>query len=83
LENLQGLGYKWDGNTISYAIGLKNEDIQEYNLSIELPVSGWITVEGETDHLKEIYEEIYKEGQLKYEIETFYENGKCQIKYYR
>ena len=83
LENLQGLGYKWEGNTIFYAIGLKNEDIQEYNLSIELPDSGWITVEGETDHLKEIYEEIYKEGQLKYEIETFDENGKCQIKYYR
>ena len=83
LENLQGLEYKWEGNTIFYAIGLKNEDIQEYNLSIELPDSGWITVEGETDHLKEIYEEIYKEGQLKYEIETFDENGKCQIKYYR
>lgn len=33
--------------------------------------------------LKEIYDEIYKKfDSLKYEIEQFYENGKCQIKYY-
>lgn len=83
LENLQGLGYKWAGNKIFYAIGLKVGDIKDYNLCIELPDTGWATVDGETENLKEIYNEIYKAGSLKYEIETFAENGKCQIKYYR
>ena len=35
------------------------------------------------NNLKEIYDEIYKNGKLKYEIETFTEDGKCKIKYYR
>ena len=83
LENLQGLGYKWANNKIFYAIGLKIGDIKDYNLCIELPDTDWIIVNGETKKLKEIYDEIYKFGSLKYEIETFYENGKCQIKYYR
>ena len=50
---------------------------------IELPDSGWTVVEGNTDNLKDIYNEIYKSGVLTYEIETFTENGKCKIKYYR
>lgn len=83
LENLQGLGYKWIGNTIYYAIGLKVGVINDYNLSIELPDTGWNMVEGETSNLKEIYNKIYKDGKLKYEIETFYEDGKCKIMYYR
>ena len=83
LENLQGLGYKWADNKIFYAIGLKIGDIKDYNLCIELPDTDWSIVNGETENLKEIYDEIYKFGSLKYEIETFYENGKCKIKYYR
>ena len=83
LENLQGLGYKWAGDKIFYAIGLKIGDIENYNLCIELPDTNWNIVEGETENLKEIYDEIYKFGALKYEIETFSESGKCQIKYYR
>ena len=83
LENLQGLGYKWADNKIFYAIGLKIGDIKNYNLCIELPDANWNIVEGETENLKEIYDEIYKFGALKYEIETFSESGKCQIKYYR
>ena len=83
LENLQGLGYKWSDNKIFYAIGLKDGDIKDYNLSISLPDEGWTIVDGKTTNLKEIYDAIYKTGSLKYEIETFAENGKCQIKYYR
>ena len=83
LENLQGLGYKWADGKIFYAIGLKVGNIKNYNLCIELPDANWITVNGETKSLKDIYNEIYKLGALKYEIETFSENGKCQIKYYR
>lgn len=83
LENLQGLGYQWAGNKIFYAIGLKNGDIKDYNLCIELPDTSWSIVNGETENIKEIYNKIYKFGALKYEIETFSENGECQIKYYR
>lgn len=83
LENLQGLGYKWSGNKISYAIGLKVGEIQGYNVRIELPDTGWSIARGETAKLQQIYKEIYKNGALKYEIETFTEDGNCQIKYYR
>lgn len=83
LENLQGLGYRWVGNTISYAVGLKNGCIDGYNLCIELPDDGWVTAKGKTDELKQIYDGIYLEGLLKYEIERFYDDGSCEIKYYR
>ena len=83
LENLQGLGYKWSGGKIFYAIGLKVADIDNYNLCVELPDTNWTVVTGRTENLKEIYNEIYKQGPLKYEIETFMENGECQIKYYK
>ena len=83
LENLQGLGYLWNDNKISYAIGLKVGKIKDFNLSIELPDENWTEVHGRTTNLKEIYNEIYKSGSLKYEIETFTEDGKCLIKYYR
>ena len=83
LENLLGLGYKWANGKISYAIGLKVGDIPGYNLCIELPDEGWIDVNGKTEDLKQIYDEIYRSGPLKYEIEAFYESGECRIKYYR
>ena len=83
LENLQGLGYKWADNKIFYAIGLRVGDIKDYNVCIELPDENWAIVNGKTENLKEIYNEIYKYGSLKYEIETFDEKGNCQIKYYR
>ena len=83
LENLQGLGYKWEKGKIYYAIGLKNGIINNANLTIQLPDDGWIIVQGKTDDLKKIYGEIYKEGPLKFEIETFTVDGNCKIKYYR
>ena len=83
LENLQGLGYLWENGMISYAIGLKDGKIEGANLEIDLPDVNWITVEGKTANLKAIYDEIYKSGALKYEIETFTESGDCLIKYYR
>lgn len=83
LENLQGLGYRWDGDVIFYAIGLKNGRIDGCDFSIDLPDSDWETVHGRTDDLKQIYDEIYKSGALKYEIEIFYDDGSCEIKYCR
>lgn len=83
LENLRGLGYAWQGNALSYAIGLKDGDIDDYNVRIPLPDEGWKTVKGQTSHLKTIYDEIYQNGKLQYEIEIFYEDGTCEINYYR
>lgn len=83
LENLQGLGYLWKDNCISYAIGLKVGVIKDYNIELELPDDNWIEVRGQTQNLKELYDEIYKKGPLMYEIETFDEEGNCVIKYYR
>ena len=83
LENLQGLGYKWENGKIYYAIGLKEGTIKDSNFSCELPDSEWDIFEGETDKLKEIYDIIYIEGSLKYEIETFTKDGRCKIMYYR
>ena len=83
MENLQGLGYLWQNGTISYAIGLKSGVIDGANLRITLPDDNWVTVEGKTHKLKEIYDCIYQKGPLKYEIETFSNDGNCKIKYYR
>ena len=83
LENLIGLGYKWKDGIISYAVGLKKGEIDNSNIRIELPDDGWITVYGKTDDLKKIYDDIYLDGPLKYELETFTLNGECEIKYYR
>lgn len=83
LENLRGLGYAWQDNTMFYAIGLKEGNIKGYNVCILLPDEGWSTMKGQTDCLKTIYDEIYQDGCLQYEIEMFYEDGTCEIIYYR
>ena len=83
LESLAGLGYLWNGDVIYYAIGLKVGDIPEWNFSIDLPDEGWTVTEGNTDELQNIYREIYRSGRLKYEIETFTNDGRCRIEYYR
>lgn len=83
LENLQGLGYRWEDQEISYAIGLKEGCIKGFNVTIELPDDGWVSADGKTDCLKALYDEIYKDGPLQYEIETFFENGSCHISYRR
>ena len=83
LESLQGLGYNWKNGKLSYAIGLKHGCIQGCNLCVELPDDGWVIAEGQTDSLKQLYDEIYKNGPLQYEIETFSQDGTCIIRYYR
>ena len=30
-----------------------------------------------------IYDKIYENGRIQYEIETFFEDGSCEISYYR
>ena len=83
LENLRGLGYNWTKNSIEYVIGLKDGIIDQANCVVELPDDGWITVRGKTADLNQIYNRIYQDGSLTYEIETFTEAGDCEISYYR
>ena len=82
-SKLRGLGYNWTKNSIEYVIGLKECEIENANCSVTLPDEGWITVQGKTFNLKKLYEQIYLNGVLKYEIETFSDNDECEIKYYR
>ena len=83
LENLVGLGYAWRNGIISYAIGIKDGIIENHNLEIELPDDDWEIATGKTENLKQIYDEIYKTGPLKYEIEAFSKDGECIIRYIR
>ena len=83
IENLRGLGYHWTERSIEYVIGLKQGRIEGADCTADLPDEGWETVRGRTEELGQIYGEIYKAGPLKYEIETFTEDGNCNILYYR
>ena len=82
-ENLQGLGYGWTERSIEYVIGLIDGKIVGADRTVELPDTGWVTVRGKTADLGEIYEKIYQEGRLKYEIERFTDSGDCEIMYCR
>lgn len=82
-SNLRGLGYNWTDDSIEYIIGLKSGVIKGADCFVELPDSGWVTVQGKTANLSEIYEKIYQNGVLLFEIETFDDDGNCQIMYYR
>ena len=83
MENLRGLGYGWTKDSIEYAIGLKDGFVEEDYIGICLPDGNWNTVKGRTRDLGKIYEKIYEEGSLTFEIETFTPDGECEISYYR
>lgn len=83
MENLRGLGYNWTETTIEYVIGLKEGRIDGADCEVQLPDGGWVTVSGKTADLGKIYDEIYKDGALKFEIETFNDDGSCVIMYRR
>ena len=83
LENLRGLGYNWTSTTIEYVIGLKAGVIDGANCKVQLPDGDWVTVKGRTAELGRMYDEIYQDGALKYEIETFDNDGSCVIMYCR
>lgn len=94
-ENLKGLGLNWGKNSLEYIIGDIDKKInfnleeirKEYPNSqykeIPLPKNNWITYHGRTEQLSNMYNEIYKDGNLTYEIETFNEDGSCCVKIYR
>lgn len=43
----------------------------------------WSIVSGKTEQLSKIYDGIYKDGPLLYEIEEFDREGNCRIRYCR
>jgi len=81
-ENLMGLGCNWTSNSLEYVMALKNGIIEAANYEIDLP-DEWITVIGKTEELSVIYDKVYKDGALLYEIEEFDDEGNCKIRYYR
>ena len=81
--NLQGLGCVWKEGSIEYVIGLIDGEISGADRTVILPDTGWVTVRGRTADLGEIYEKIYQEGRLKFEIERFTDSGDCEIMYCR
>ncbi len=83
MENLRGLGYGWTDSTIEYVIGLKEGVIPGADRDVELPDAGWTAVSGKTELLDRLYEEIWREGRLRYEIESFRQDGTCEILYLR
>jgi len=82
-ENLQGLGYDWTESSIGYVIGLKKGIIPGADCTEQLPDEGWTVVQGKTEQLGSLYDEIYRDGRLTYEIESFRADGSCEIRYYR
>lgn len=81
-ENLMGLGCNWTSSSIEYVMALKNGIIPEANYEINLP-DEWTVVSGKTENLSSIYDDIYKDGVLLYEIEEFDDEGNCLIRYCR
>lgn len=82
ITNLMGLGCNWGENSIEYVMALKDGIIDGANYEIKIP-DEWVEVHGRTDDLGMIYDRIYQDGPLLYEIEEFDENGNCRIRYCR
>lgn len=81
-ENLMGLGCNWTKDSVEYVMALKNGAIADADYEILLP-DEWIEICGMTEKLSAIYDEIYKDGPLLYEIEEFDDKGNCKIRYCR
>lgn len=80
---LHGLGYNWTAETIEYVIGLTNGAAEGSNCTVILPDEGWVEVRGRTEDLSRIYDRIYADGALTYEIESFDAEDNCRILYSR
>jgi len=90
-EALRGLGYNWTDTGIEYVIGLKEGTLPENaplpegacRKRIELPDEGWLRYTGRTEDLGRMYDAIYRDGRLDAEIETFRDDGSCELMIYR
>jgi hypothetical protein len=93
-ENLLGVGFGWKNDTLCYLIGTENgvpaaaEKIKEVFPQAEaaeiiLPDTGWKTYFATADTLDVLYEEIYRDGPLTYEIERFDADDNAEVLIYR
>lgn len=87
-EKLCGLGWDWTDDSMLYAIGTLDAP-ERFRFSgmetmeVLLPENGWQRWKGKTEHLDELYRQIYAGGPLTYEIERFAEDGTCTVDIYR
>ena len=90
-RTLSGVGYGWENDTLCYLIGTEDglpagtETIgqqfpdAEYTV-LHLPDDGWKRYTATADTLDVLYEEIYRDGPLTYEIERFDADGRAEIR---
>jgi len=87
---LKGVGYNWSKNSFDYIIGdfvaprFNMNKIREVFpdadfFEVVLPDKGWKVYTGKRNELSKLYDEIYKDGTLDYEIEEFFPNGDCKV----
>ena len=88
---LKGVGCNWHDDCMDYIIGdfspsnhydmdviTKKYPTAEY-IEINLPDEGWRVYHCRLSELSKLYEEIYTDGVLKYEIEEMKLDGNCVI----
>jgi hypothetical protein len=93
--DLKGVGCNWENDSLDYIIGdfieITGLNMCDINIiypmaryaEIELPDDGWRIYHTTLDKLQSLYEEIYKDGALKYEVEEISQNGNCKISIFR
>ncbi|MGN0354796.1 MAG: GNAT family N-acetyltransferase [Muricoprocola sp.] len=91
MENLRGLLFNRTENKIEYVIGLKGhtapdlesakKEYPEIKLqNILLPEQGWFSYTESSDFISGFCHTFYKNNTFTYAIESFSQNGSCQIK---
>jgi len=89
-NTLKGVGCNWNNDSFDYIIGdfvalsldiakVKERFPDADYIEKALPDTGWKSYTGKTQELSKLYDEIYKDGALDYEIEEFFPNGDCKI----
>ena len=94
-ENIEGLGLNWEADSLEYVLGTTDnpaefpaERFREIYADanyreVLLPDEGWQSFEGRTSELGMLYQRIYQDGPLTYEIESFTEDGRCRVRIFR
>ncbi|MBP3704146.1 MAG: hypothetical protein J6I98_01310 [Clostridia bacterium] len=88
---LVGIGHSWENDTFCYLIGkeggLPEKTVEKVcerfpeadSVRLKVPDGHWDVYRGRLEWLDEMYEEIYKDGPLIYEMERIHENGAITI----
>lgn len=96
VNRLSGLGFNWTDTTMDYAIGFRDNSMTraeldkvkpyfsgaEYIIQL-LPNKNWRKYKGHVSKIKEKYTKIWNAGAVKFEIETFDDEGNMKILIYR